>query len=248
MSIIIDKLFPEQEVYSGFKNDENFNKKHNIKKYINVENFFPSIILMVILRLLNISTNIVILSAIIIYFYITNTNINENKKKIDFLNSIIYNGNEEPFETKSYLDLDKNIVNFYYNNKWYIDYNLSAYRKSLECTNNLLEIVYNLRNNLMKDPEQLYENAYIEYKDALNNLHSSIYKMISQTINNDIFNDNLLILKNLLKKHIDDIQKYVIKCGYNKYSINIYSIINPTNLECKNDMNTKTYSSNYSFF
>ena len=84
MSIIIDKLFPEQEVYSGFKNDEDFNKKHNIKKYINVENFFPSIILMVILRLLNISTNIVILSAIIIYFYITNTNINENKKKNRF--------------------------------------------------------------------------------------------------------------------------------------------------------------------
>ena len=115
----------------------------------------------------------------------------ETHKKVEFLNSIIYDGNEEPFENESFLELDPKIVDFYYKNRWYIDYNLTSYRKSLEASNNLLRITHNLKNNLMRDPEQLYENAYIEYKEALNNLHSSIYKMISQTVNDDIFNDNL---------------------------------------------------------
>lgn len=248
MSIIIDRLFTEPNVENGFKNNEIFYKKHTIKQYINVANFYPAVISMVILRLFNVSTYIIIILAIIIYIYTTNKSIVDNQKKLDFLNSIIHNNNEEPFNTESYLDLDPKIVDFYYNNRWYIDYNLTAYRKSLEASNNLLKIVYNLRNNLMNHPEQLYENAYMIYKEALNNLHSSIYKMVSQSMNNSIFNDNLIILKKILHKHIFDIQKNVIKCGYNKYGINIWSIINPTNIECKDDTKTNTYSPNYSFF
>ncbi len=248
MSIIIDRLFTEPKVYTGFSNNEQFYKRHTIKKYINVANFFPAIITMIVLRLFNVSTYIVIISAIVIYLYTTNINMVETHRKVEFLNSIIYNGNEEPFENESYLELDPKIVDFYYKNRWYIDSNLTAYRKSLESTNNLLRIVFNLRNNLMRDPEQLYENAYMEYKEALNNLHSSIYKMISQTVNDDIFNDNLTTLKALLRRHIFELQKYVIKCGYNKYNINIWSIINPTNIECKDDTKTKTYSPHYSFF
>lgn len=248
MSIIIDRLFTEPKVYNGFQNNEQFYKNYTIKKYINVSNFFPAIISMIILRLFNTPTYIVITIALIVYLYTTYINIMETHKKVEFLNSIIYDGNEEPFENESFLELDPKIVDFYYKNRWYIDYNLTSYRKSLEASNNLLRITHNLKNNLMRDPEQLYENAYIEYKEALNNLHSSIYKMISQTVNDDIFNDNLTILKTLLHKHIFELQKYVIKCGYNKYNINISSIINPTNIEYKDDTKTKTYSPHYSFF
>lgn len=153
MSIIIDRLFTEPNVENGFKNNEIFYKKHTIKQYINVANFYPAVISMVILRLFNVSTYIIIILAIIIYIYTTNKSIVDNQKKLDFLNSIIHNNNEEPFNTESYLDLDPKIVDFYYNNRWYIDYNLTAYRKSLEASNNLLKIVYNLRNNLMNHPE-----------------------------------------------------------------------------------------------
>ena len=72
--------------------------------------------------------------------------------------------------------------------------------------------------------------------------------MISHKVNNDVFNDNLEILKTLLRRHIKNIQQGVIKCGYNLYNINIWSIINPTNIECKDDTKTKGYSPHYSFF
>ncbi len=146
------------------------------------------------------------------------------------------------------MEYDHKLIDFYYKNRWYTDFNLTAYRKSLEATNNLLRYTYNLSQNLMRNPEQLYRNAYEEYKEALNNLHSSIYKMVSHSVENDVFNDNLTTLKALLRKHIVDIQRNVIKCGYNLYNINIWSIINPSNIECEDDTKTKNYSPNYSFF
>lgn len=248
MSVIIDKLFTQPKVYSGFRQNEDFYNKLKREQYINVKNILPSVILMIILRMLNISTVYVILGAISIYIYVTYHNIKKNHKKLKLLNSIIFNDCEEPFETESYLELDQNLIDFYYKNRWYIDYNLTSYRKSLEATNNLLRIAYNLKYNLMREPEQLYRNAYMEYKEALNNLHSSIYKMISHKVNDDIFNDNLNTLKKLLRKHIINIQKSVIKCGYNLYGINIWSIINPTNIEYEDDTKTKNYSPHYSFF
>jgi len=245
-SIIINKLFKEPKVYSGFQNK--YQKYLDRKKYINTKNIVPTIAIMVVLRILNSPFWLVFISGVIFYIYYSYYNSKILDDKIKFLNNIIFDNNEQPFEVESYLEMDPTLINFYYDNKWYIDYNLTAYRKSLESVNNLLRLEYNLEDNLMKYPEQLYENAYIEYKEALNNLHSSIYKMISHQVNNDIFNDNLEILKNILRKHIENIQKSVIKCGYNLYNINIWSIINPTNIECKNDIKTKEYSPHYSFF
>lgn len=242
MAIILEKLFGEPKVKSGFNSSE------KMKKYVNVKNFFPVVVIMIILRLLMMPTIVVIIGTLITYIYITNNNIKESDSKLSLLNNIIFENHEYPFEMRSYLEYDSEIVNFYYDNRWYIDYNLTAYRKSLQSVNNLLKIEYNLRENLMKYPEQLYQNAYVEYKEALNNFHSSIYKMISQTVNNDIFDNNLTKLKRLLYKHIKNIQKDVIKCGYNKYNINIWSIINPSNEECKDDTKTREYSPHYSFY
>ncbi len=248
MPVIIEKLLTKPKVYSGFEQNEKFYQNIKRKRFINVRNFFPAVVIMVILRILYVPSIYVALAALIVYAYTTYTNIIENNKKIDFLDSIMFNDNVEPFEIESYLEYDQKLIDFYYKNKWYADFNLTAYRKSLEATNNLLRYTYNLSQNLMKQPEQLYRNAYEEYKEALNNLHSSIYKIVSHSVEDDIFNDNLTTLQALLRKHIVDIQKNVIKCGYNLYDINIWSIINPTNIECEDDTKTKNYSPNYSFF
>jgi hypothetical protein len=248
MSIIIDRLFTQPEIYSGFNDDEKFYAKLKRKRYIDIKNFMPSIILAVVFRFLNISLQYILVSTIVLYIYVTNNNIRENQKKIKLLNSIMFNDEEEPFDLQSYLELDQDIVDFYYKNRWYIDCNMTSYRKSLVSANNILRIAHNLEHNLMKYPEQLYQNAYMEYKESLNNLHSSIYKMISQPVNDDIFNDNLIILKKLLWKHIVNIQRKVIKCGYNLYDINMWSIINPSNIELEDDTKSKGYSSHYSFF
>ncbi len=248
MSIIIDRLFTKPNVPSGFRQDEQFYNAMVRRRYINVRNFIPAVITMTIMRLINLPTNSVIFMGIVAYTVATYYNIQENQKKLKFLNNIIFNDYEQPFDTESYLEMDPSIIEFYYKNKWYIDYNLTAYRKSLEATNNLLRLEYNLKDNLMRQPEQLYRNAYMEYKEALNSLHSSIYKMVSHRVNDDVFNDNLTTLQKLLKEHIKNIQQDVIKCGYNLYNINIWSIINPTNIECEDDTKTKGYSPHYSFF
>jgi len=248
MSIVIDRLFTQPYVRSGFTNNEKFYNRLVRERYLNAKNFFPAALTMVILRVLNVSNVFVALSGLSVYIYVTKINIEKNMEKLDLLNSLIFNKNEEPFETESYLEMDQSIIDFYYKNKWYVDYNLTAFRKSLQATNNLLRLSYNLQYNLMRDPEQLYRNAYMEYKEALNNLHSSIYKMISDQVNNDVFNDNLTTLESLLKKHIKTLQKNVIKCGYNLYDINIWSFINPKNIELEDDTKTKNYSPHYSFF
>lgn len=240
MSIIIDKLFLKPKVYPGFKEDE-------FKKYVNVKNLFIPVIVLGFFRYYDFSIFYSLLFAFIAFIYIANKNIAERQKKIDFLNSIMYSGNEQPFEVESYLGLAPELVDFYYNIQYYIDYNLTAYRKSLENTNNLLRYEYNLSQNLMKDPEQMYENGRLEYQQALNNLHSAIYKMISHRVNNDLFNDNLTTLKYLLTKHLDKMKK-VIKCGYNLYNLNIWSLPYPSNLDCASDLNDKYYSPNFSFF
>lgn len=248
MSLILDKLFTEPKVYSGFEQNVDFNNKLERKKYINVKNIVPAIVAMILLRLLSLPTYIVLLGALLTYLYFTYRNVGTNKHKLDFLNNILFTPNVQPFETKSYLEYDPKLIDFYYDNRWYINSNLTAYRKSLRAVNNLLRLEYNLEQNTMAYPEQLYENAYLHYKEALNNLHSSIYKMIAQTVNNDIFNNNLTILEKMLKKHIKNIQQSVIKCGYNLYDINIDSYINPSNEECKDDTKAPGYSPNYSFF
>lgn len=240
MSIIIDKLLIEPKVYPGYK-------ENMMNKYINIKNLFIPIIVGLIMSFLNISNILIFISIIILFLYISNKNINEENRKIEFLNGIIYNKYEEPFETESYLHMDSDIVNFYYRIRYYIDENLTAYRKSLEHTNNLLRIYYNLKYNLTREPEQLFENAYLEYKEALNNLHSSIYKMISQRVNDDLFNDNLTTLKYLLSKNIKNMKK-IIKCDYNLYNLNIWSLPNPSNIECESDIKDKNYSPHYSFY
>ncbi len=250
-SVVIDKIInPDNNPFirSGFKQNDAYFSYVLFKRYINVKNIFPVVVIIVFLRIFGLSREMIVVSFIILLIL----NIYRNKMKYDEKMSVlcetIFNGNEQPFNNECYLEMDNDIIDFYYNNRWYIDYNLTAYRKSLEAVNNILRYEYNIDENLMLNPEQLYENAYIEYKEALNNLHSSIYKMTSHMVNNDVFNNNLSILNTLLKKHIDYMKKKIIKTGYNMYDITRWSIINPNELDTYNDIKSKGYSQHYSFF
>lgn len=223
MAIIIDTLFPERS---------SNNDKYIV--WVNIPYFFIAAFIALCTKYYSLITFIIIYSALMYYYNV------EYNKKIIFLNDYL--------DYTSYLNMDDKIIDFYYNNRWYIDYNLTAFRKSLQAVNKLLEVETNLIKNLMRDPEQHFQNAFIYYKEALNELHSSIYKMVSHEVNNDIFNDNLHILQGLLNKHMIHMKNIGIKCGYNKYDINIWSILDPNGIEHENDIYSKEYSSHYSFF
>lgn len=215
--------------------------------YLNYHVIFPPLMVMVILKMLDFKQTMTVTLGLATYIYYVMNYYQEYNKKLKLLKNILYDGFEEPFETESFLEYDPKIIDFFYRIRYYVDDNLTSFRKSLEACNNVLRYSWNLNQNLMKYPEQLYKNAYFEYKQALNELHSVIYKLTSQEVNNDIYNDNLLELKSLLDKHMKKI-KNVIKCDYNTYDINIYSLINPSNIEMADDTKDKYYSPHFSFF
>ena len=237
MSIIIDKLFFKPEIDNGI----------NKINYLQWDNIYPALVSLLVLRMLNLPSTVILIGGIIIFYYYSTKNAKELNEKLLFLNSILYEGNEEHFNQISFLEYEPKLIEFFYDIKYYIDDNLTAYRKSLLATNNILRYGYNLENNLMQQPEQLYTLILQEYKEALNNFQSLIYKLTSHQVNNDLFQRNMEKLKGLLDQQVEK-AKLKIKDGYNKYDINIWSLPNPNNLELANDTKDKNYSSHYSFF
>jgi len=237
MSIIIDKLFFKPEIDNGI----------NKINYLQWDNIYPALIALLVLRTLNLPSSIILIGGFITFYYYSTKNAKELNEKLSFLNSILFEDNEEPFNQISFLEYEPKLTDFFFDIKYYIDDNLTAYRKSLLATNNILRYGYNLENNLMQQPEQLYTLILQEYKEALNNFQSLIYKLTSHQVNNDLFQRNMEKLKNLLDKQLEK-AKIKIKDGYNKYDLNIWSLPNPNNLELANDIKDKNYSPHYSFF
>lgn len=231
-NIIVEKLFGESSWNESLnKNDYKIGFSLNI--------LIKTLLIIIILKFFLFETYIALIIGIIYYYYAYTNYINEYIDKINFLNYILENRN-------TYLHYDKNIVDFYYNNRFYIDNDLSNYRDSLKNTNLLLTNSYNIQNNIMNYPEQLFENSYIYYKEALNYLHSTIYKLTSQCKENNLYYNNLTTLKYLLDKHINIISN-IIKAKLP--NVNINSIINPSNIHLQNDIDDKYYyNPHFSFF
>jgi hypothetical protein len=220
-----------------------FPNKYN---YFTFKQFFPFFVSLIILRFLNFNSYFILIGSLIILFASIYYYKNEFNKKLDFLKELFYNGNEEDYDGRSYLSMDPNIIDFFYDNKFYINDNLTSYRKSLENANNLLRIRYEVDENLMREPEQLYRTSLMEKRESLNNFHSLVYKLVSHDVNNQIFYNNLERLKILLDKNINHI-KYRLK-QYNNNQINIWSIPNIDAIGDENDMDDKYYSKNFSFY
>ncbi len=212
--------------------------------HIRIKNFFIPILLFIILRAIQIPTTYIFITVFLVYLYVTNRYMNIEDEKLSFLNSIIYNDETEPYHNPSYLHLDPKIAEFYYDHKEFIDYNLTAFRQSLENTNNVLQLSWETENKV-KYPEQFFENALMHYREALNNWHSIIHRLPSDRISNYKFDDSLVNLRRMLLHHIQVIRKR-LQIAYNKYDINIYS--KPNTMELESDIKTKEYSPMYSFF
>lgn len=220
-----------------------FPDKYN---YFTFKQFFPFFISLILLRFLNFNSYFIFICSLFvliisIYYYK-----NEFDKKLNFLKDLFYNGNEEDYDGRSYLSMDTEIIDFYYDNRFYINDNLTAYRKSLENANNLLRLRYEVDENLMREPEQLYRTALMEKRESLNNFHSLVYKLVSHDVNNQIFYNNMEKLKLLLNDNLKYIQNRLKQ--YNCNQLNIWSIPNIDAIGDENDMNDKYYSDHFSFY
>lgn len=235
---IIQNLFGIRRVENGILEVDTMNKYYKIK------NFFLPLIAFAILRIYKAPSYIIFLIVFGVYLYVTHRHIELYNNKIDFLNDILFNNEIEPYNINSFLELDERLVDFYYNHKDYIDYNLTAYRKSLENTNGLLQITYLLRN-ITENPDQLYQNAKIYFQDALNNWQSLIHTIPPNIAADNKFNDSLTNLRELLFFHLRNMVQ-TLQDNYQRYNINIYSVLNP--LQLMSDLNDREYSPNFSFF
>ncbi len=237
MAIILERLFVDPRTI----NNVDFNV---LKEYLSFQNLFLPLLLMVIMRALKMSNLFTIGVPLVLFLYLADRNLIIEEAKLDFLNSMIYNDESDYYDKKSYLSMDPKIIDFYYNLKDYIDFNLSAYRKSLESTNNLLNIEYDMQN-FIRYPAQLFDTALLEYKEALNNLQSVIYKLPSNIVSNERFNDSLLQLKQLLNVHLNKLST-IISNDDKEYGFTMYS--SPTPFKLVSDLHDRLYSPHYSFF
>lgn len=149
----------------------------------------------------------------------------------------------------SYLENDIALVDFYERLSDYSNYNLPSYRKSLLNTNNLLGIEHfvNHSDYSVKSPHQYLEQAEIEYKEALNNMHSLIYSIPTTYITHYTFNNSMQKLEHLLIQHLDNI-KNLAKRQFDQCDLNIYSKPIHDYFATPNDQKDKGYSMNFSLY
>ena len=231
---------------------------------------FIVVIVVYIITKIDIKLNLLFalfISTIIIHYMISKDNvlqkefIDSKDTQLKFLNELLFyekdkyvtsvindNFNINPPFEQSYLYLNPLIIEFFYNTKENSQYNLSNYISSLRAINSLLEINYQMSIHL-ENPFQNYKTMQKLYHDALNNYHSIIYSLPSNKVVYKKFNNSMKILQSLLLKHMND-AKIICKIKNNREDNNIYTLpdsILDENVSA-NDMKTKGFSENYSFF
>ncbi len=141
----------------------------------------------------------------------------DKKLQIKFLEKLMFQTNN--FETAiiggeslielnvnsktSYLYYDPIIIEFYYNIRDVIKYNISSFIDSLLHTNNLLRLSY--QSNILKENlKENYEQAIIEKKKSLNSLSYLVFNMPVNNILQKRYKDSLDILHTRLNGHINN--------------------------------------------
>jgi hypothetical protein len=166
---------------------------------------------------------IFLVSVILIYFLIQKDYINfiqftDNKKiQMKFLEKMMFSTNNYEKEIiggesltlndyttgKSYLYYDSIIVEFYYNIRDFINYDISSYINSLKSTNNLLKISFQSKN-LKQRLKENYEEAIIEKNKALNYLSYSTFTIPIHDNSYKKYKESINILHQRLNAHIDN--------------------------------------------
>jgi hypothetical protein len=188
--------------------------------------FFLVLIIYAFLRSREIRINdifIFLVCVLVVYLLIQKDYVNfikftDNKKiQIKFLEKLLFNNNSyetaiiggesltinSPNIKTSYLYYDPIIIEFYYNIRDVINYDISSYINSLTHTNNLLKISY--QSNILKENlKENYEQAIIEKDKALNFLSYMIFNVPTNNITYNKYKDSLNILHSRLNAHIDN--------------------------------------------
>ena len=166
---------------------------------------------------------IFLISVLIIYFLIQKDYVNfieftdTKKLQMKFLEKMMFSTNNYEKEIiggesltlndyntkKSYLYYDSIIVEFYYNIRSFINYDISSYINSLKSTNNVLELSFQSKN-LKQRLKENYEEAIIEKNNALNYLSYCTFSIPINNISYKKYKESINILHQRLNAHIEN--------------------------------------------
>ncbi len=193
--------------------------KYNVLIYI-----FIIFIIFNFINRLNIKLNEILafmICLLLIYYlikkdYTSFIKYTQNKNlQLKFIHNLVFNNKDwsyvnynnlfiRPFQSseKSYLYLDPNIIEIFFNFKNISSFNISAYVNSAIHANNILGIEYEIKIGLNRDYLN-YNTAVEESKKALNELNSAIYKLPEGYI--DKYKRSIELLHGILNQHLINI-------------------------------------------
>jgi hypothetical protein len=166
---------------------------------------------------------IFLVGCLIIYFLIQKDYVNfmqftdDKKLQIKFLDKMLFQNNN--FESaiiggesltindyrnkKSYLYYDPIIIQYFYNIRDVINYDVSSFINALNYTNNLLKVSY--QSNMLKENLQAnFEQAVIEKNKALNSLSYLIFNIPVHNNSYKKYKESIDILHLRLNGHIEN--------------------------------------------
>ena len=176
---------------------------------------------------------ILLISVIIIYILIQKDQVNfikfnDNKKiQIKFLEKLMFSSNNYSIgiiggeslsmfvsnKKESFLYFDPVIIEFYYNIREFINYDISAYINSLKASNNLLKLCYQA-DKLQYNLKENFEQVIIEKNNALNHLSYLTFRIPKDELYYKKYRDSINILHERLNAHIENMSilfKNVVK-------------------------------------
>lgn len=195
--------------------------------------FFYGIVIIILLSIfqyLSIGTNILIafFLAILIIVYFNSKNQYTEKSNKEIYDNKVDLIKPKPKRIQNYPKL----VDFIFSIQDFYLYNIPAYEQMIDSIDNILELYEETKIN--------YSVAGINYnlidserKEAVNNLHSIIYNIPSNTFMLNKLNSTIDELNNLLYEILDEIytyyKLYIYNNGYNRGTIEIIRGPKPEN-------------------
>ena len=231
----------------------------NISNTSNNELFIYFIIVILVffgISKYTISLNIIfsiIVSYGLLYFILSKDNYikeiynNNTELKLRFLENLMINKSDNQ-QLTSYLYLNPPIIEFYYNTRENITYNMSNFRESLISVNNMLMLDEQSKD--LNNPFSAYISIQELSTETLNHYQSIIHSMPYNKEVFDKFNKSLSILQSLLLNIVNNVKK---KCQ-NKNKRNITtdtipdSILANESVIKSDDTKSYKYSNNYNFY
>jgi hypothetical protein len=207
----------------GYYNNTIYELLSKLPSHQIVTYFFIILLIYSFISKLNIRTNEILafLVSCVVIYYLIQKDFNgfidftkANKNQLKFLNKIMFDkkynfesniGNRflkpKDLTEESYLYLSPIIINFFYDIRENIKYNIIAFSNTLFHCNNIIGLEYESRFGINRKYYN-YEIAVDESKKALNELQSLIYMTPSTIVTYNKFQNSLKILHEILNAYL----------------------------------------------